>query len=499
MFTLELLQYALLVLLAVSLGVFFSLCIYIYYKHAQYRHLPGPKRSSFFFGNVSEVRPIYEKNVPFVQVIWELQQKYGPVFAFYFFHKVLVFINDPTTVKTLLMNNIHTKPETYDLFYDLYGTRFLGRGLLTERNHEKWHERRKIFNPAFHRKELIQLMGYFNTSSDKLVLKLKRDADTGKSVPLMDGLCRATLDVIAKAGFGMEQELILEDSRFIDAIETSLRGMLHKFQRPFDWMNPAHWKKRKVIQEAVQFLREYGKALILKTKDDSLSRDQHSNNILSNIMKHFQQSGGSFDAETMVDEFLTFFVAGQETTSNLLGFTLLELGRRPEIAKRVQDEIEAIVGHKEFVEYQDVLKMEYTSLVLKETLRLYPPASGTSRNNAHDIISCGYVIPAGTNCQLNHFVMCRMEEFFKRPLEYDPERFLRDEDQPLYAYFPFSLGTRSCIGQQFALIEARVILAKLYQNFDFKLDPTQSFEILDQLTLKPKGLCRNFIYNKQKV
>ncbi|KAJ8045974.1 Cholesterol 24-hydroxylase [Holothuria leucospilota] len=110
---------------------------------------------------------------------------------------------------------------------------------------------------------------------------------------------------------------------------------------------------------------------------------------------------------------------------------------------------------------------------------------------------CGHNIPAGSNVQMSHYIMARMEQFFKNPLTFDPERFLRDEDKPLYAYFPFSLGTRSCIGQQFALIEARVILAKLYQNYDFKLDPTQSFEILDQLTLKPKGQCMNYIYSRQ--
>ncbi|XP_071834636.1 cholesterol 24-hydroxylase-like [Apostichopus japonicus] len=498
MLSLELFIYALLVLLTLITGVFVWNCVNIYQKHAQYRHLPGPKRSSFFAGNADLIGvAMVERRIPFVQVMWEMQQEYGPVFVMYLFNQVLVSICDPATVKTLLSNAEHTKPETFDLMADLYGIRFLGNGLLTERDHSKWNARRKMINPAFHRKQLIDLMGHFNTSSDKLVVKFKRDSDTDKPVQLMDGLCRTTLDVIAKAGFGMKEELILEDSPFIDAVDTSLKGLLHQFHNPFDWMDPRCWKYHAEIRKSLIFLRNFGRDTIAKSREAQYKGEAQTNNILNNILKYFDFSKEDFDMETMVDEFLTFFFAGQETTSNMLGFVLLELGRRPEIAKKVQEEIDSIVGDKEFVEYQDVMKMEYSLLVLKEALRLYPPVAGSSRKCAHDLDVCGYHIPAGSNCQLTHYVMSRMEQFFKNPLEFDPDRFLRDEDNPQYAYFPFSLGARSCIGQQFALIEARVILAKLFQNFTFKLDQTQSFGIVDQLTLKPEGQCTNFIYTRK--
>ncbi|XP_071834631.1 cholesterol 24-hydroxylase-like [Apostichopus japonicus] len=498
MLSLELFVYALLVLLTLITGVFVWFCVNIYLRHAQYGHLPGPKRSSFFSGNLDVILVgIVEKRLPYAHVMWEMQQEYGPVFVLYLFNQVLVYICHPDTVKTLLMNTEHTKPAMYDVLYDLYGIRFLGNGLLSERDHSKWNARRKMINPAFHRKQLIDYIGHFNTSSDKLVVKFKQDADTDKPVQLMDGLRRTTLDGIAKAGFGMKEELILEDSPFIDAIETSLKGMLNKYQKPMDWMSPRNWKYHEEIRKSVRFLRNFGRDTIAKSREEQYKGEAQTNNVLSKILKYFDISKEDFDMESMVDEFLTFFVAGQETTSNMLGFTLLELGRRPEIAKKVQEEVDSIVGDKEFVEYQDVMKMEYTLLVLKESLRLYPPGAATARECAHDLDVCGYHVSAGTSCQMSPYVMSRMEQYFKNPLEFDPERFLRDEDNPLYAYFPFSLGARSCIGQQFALIEARVVLAKLFQNFTFKLDQTQSFGIVDQLTLTPEGLCTNFIYTRK--
>ncbi|KAJ8045987.1 Cholesterol 24-hydroxylase [Holothuria leucospilota] len=497
MLTIILLKYTALVVLAVVLVAFLAACVFLYRLHSRYDHLPGPKRTSFFMGNASEFRSAIERQIPFIQRMLELQQEFGPVYVIFFFHQAFISVADPATVKELLMNDIHTKPDSYKVLYEVYGVRFMGKGLVTEQDHSKWYNHRKIFNPAFHRKHLMGLMSYFNTSSDKLVLKLKDDVDTGKAVPLMDGFSRTTLDVIAKAGFGMTQELILDESPFVEAVETSFQGMRNQFRKPYDLIFPSHWKFRREVQRAVQCLRDTGEELISKSRKALLMGEDLPNNILGIIMKYSNPSEDQFDMETMVDEFLTFFVAGQETTGNLLGFAMVQLGGHPEILKRVRDEIDAVVGDKDFIEYEDVMKMEYTLLVLKETLRLYSPAVGTVRRLAYDMTVCGHHIPAGSSVQMSHYIMARMEKFFKNPLTFDPERFLRDEDKPLYAYFPFSLGTRSCIGQQFALIEARVILAKLYQNYDFKLDPTQSFGILDQITLKPKGQCMNYIYSRQ--
>lgn len=138
------------------------------------------------------------------------------------------------------------------------------------------------------------------------------------------------------------------------------------------------------------------------------------------------------------------------------------------------------------------------TLVLKETLRLFPPVLGTVRVVPEDMTVVGIKIPAGTALGVLSYTMGRMDEFFKDPLTFNPDRFNQQEDRPLYAYFPFSLGARSCIGQQFAMIEARMFLSKILQNLNLRLVPEQDFGIYEELVIKPKGHCANYITIRRK-
>lgn len=177
---------------------------------------------------------------------------------------------------------------------------------------------------------------------------------------------------------------------------------------------------------------------------------------------------------------------------------MLCLGQNPEALARVLSEVDTVIGRKEHIDYEDIIKLEYLSLVLKESLRLYPPVFGTGRVITKSMDVVGYNIPAGSTIFFCNYAMNRSEEYFKNPLTFDPERFRRDEDKPLYVYFPFSIGPRSCIGQQFALIESRVVLAKLLQKLNFRLVPGQNLGVRERLTLKPAGDCLNYITLRAK-
>ncbi|XP_042175115.1 cholesterol 24-hydroxylase-like [Oncorhynchus tshawytscha] len=189
----------------------------------------------------------------------------------------------------------------------------------------------------------------------------------------------------------------------------------------------------------------------------------------------------------MLDNFVTFFIVGQETTANQLAFAVMELGRLPEILTKVRQEVDDVLGMKQEINFDDLGKMTYLSQVLKETLRLYPTALVTSRFISNDIVINGIPIPAGVTCVFNSYVCGRLDKFFEDPLKFDPERFHPDAAKPYYCYYPFSLGPRSCLGQSFAQVEAKVVMAKLLQRFDFSLLPGQSFDILDTGTLRPKS------------
>ncbi|KAL0963158.1 hypothetical protein UPYG_G00350460 [Umbra pygmaea] len=294
------------------------------------------------------------------------------------------------------------------------------------------------------------------------------------------------------------------ETPFPKAIVTCLQGMVHVTRDVTFQFNPKNRKFINEVREAAKLLRDTGRKWINERKMAVQNGEDVPKDILTQILKTagsvLQENTGNDDEELMLDNFVTFFVAGQETTANQLAFTVMELGRLPEILEKVKQEVDDVIGMRQEISFDDLGKMTYLSQVLKETLRLYPTAPGTSRTIPKDMTINGIKIPAGSACFFNAYVCGRMNKFFEDPLKFDPERFHPDAAKPYYCYYPFSLGPRSCLGQNFAQMEAKVVMAKLLQRFDFSLVPGQSFDILDTGTLRPKsGVMCNIRHRGQNT
>ena len=155
-----------------------------------------------------------------------------------------------------------------------------------------------------------------------------------------------------------------------------------------------------------------------------------------------------------------------------------------------------MLGSRQFVEYKDFGNLQYLGQTLKEGLRLHPPVSGTTRVTTKEENLAGYHIPAGTSVNISWFILHRLSEAWPEPKKFDPDRFSPEAKSPTQAqqfyFFPFSLGPRTCIGQTFAQFEARVLMARLLQEFELTLLPGQNkIKHEERLTLRPKGgvLC----------
>ena len=141
------------------------------------------------------------------------------------------------------------------------------------------------------------------------------------------------------------------------------------------------------------------------------------------------------------------------------------------------------------IEYDDLASLKYCDYVIRETLRLYPPGAITFRDIDRDGCELnGYSLPRGTHCGISTFASSRHPDLVSDPMRFDPDRFAEESTRPsAYVTFPFVIGPRNCIGQNFAKMEAKVVLTKFVQRFDFTLDPNQSFDIQETTTLRPKG------------
>uniref|UniRef100_A0A7N8WKV1 Cholesterol 24-hydroxylase n=1 Tax=Mastacembelus armatus TaxID=205130 RepID=A0A7N8WKV1_9TELE len=469
---------------------FLGYCLYIKHIHMKYDHIPGPPRDSFFFGHTATFWRIMNNDEVMHDKFLEWAKIYGPVYRVNVLHYLILCVSCPEATKEILMSPKYLKDSFYKRLFNLFGQRFLGNGLLTARDHEQWYKQRRIMDPAFSSLYLRGLMDTFNDRAEKLMSKLTDIADSKAETHMLNLLNRVTLDVIAKVAFGVDLDLLNNSSPFPKAIEACLKGLLYYARDPLFQFKPKNRSFINEVREACRLLRKTGAKWIHERKTAMENGEDVPKDILSQIIKSAGQEENMTkeDEEFMLDNFVTFFIAGE--SKQQLIYWLFAPWNLPDILI-VRQEVDDVIGMKQDISYDDLGRLIYLSQVLKETLRIYPTAPGTSRELPEDMVIAGIHIPGGCSCLFNPYVTGRLEKFFKDPLTFDPDRFHPDAPKPYYCYYPFALGPHSCLGQNFAQMEAKVVMAKLLQRFDFTLVPGQSFDILDTGTLRPKSgvLC----------
>ncbi|KAF3830870.1 hypothetical protein GH733_002108 [Mirounga leonina] len=367
-------------------------------------------------------------------------KKYGPVVRVNVFHKTSVIVTSPESVKKFLMSTKYNKDS------------------------KMYHAIQTVFGES---------AGSWTWPSA---------ADGQTPVSMQDMLTCTTMDILAKAAFGMETGMLLGAQKplsrkvklILEGI-TASRNTLAKFM-------PGKWKQVQEIRESIRFLRQVGKDWVQRRREALKRGEDVPADILTQILKAEE---GAQDDEILLDNFVTFFIAGHETSANHLAFTVMELSRQPEILARLQVEVDEVIGSKRHLDCDDLGRLQYLSQVLKESLRLYPPAWGTFRLLEEETLIDGVRVPGNTPLLFSTYVMGRMDTYFEDPLTFNPDRFSPKAPKPRFTYFPFSLGPRSCIGQQFAQMEVKVVMAKLLQRLEFRLVPGQRYGLQEQATLKP--------------
>jgi cytochrome P450 len=214
---------------------------------------------------------------------------------------------------------------------------------------------------------------------------------------------------------------------------------------------------------------------------------QDTGDLLSMLMAARDEDGSGMSDRQLRDEILTFLLAGHETTAVSLSWTWYLLSQYPEVEQKLRQEIrEVLTGRTPQLE--DLPRLPYTDKVVKESMRLYPPAWSLARTVAKEIELGGYQLPVGSNVVMSPWILHRDPRFFERPEEFNPDRWTADVAQrlPKFAYFPFGGGPRLCIGASFAMMEANLLLATIAQGFQLRLVPGHPVAALPSITLRPK-------------
>ena len=386
-------------------------------------------------------------------------------------------ITNPADVRHVLQDNArnyHKSP----LYAKLRMS--LGNGLLTSED-DFWLRQRRIAQPAFHRHRIAALASVMADAARETADRWQPIAGRGEPTDVGEEMMRLTRTVVLRALLGAD---LGPFAATIDHAWTIINEHIGESFWSLGFTDRLPTSKYRRFQAARAVLRGAVDHVIGERR----RRPSAESDLLSMLLSaRDEETGEAMTDEQLRVEVTTFLLAGQETTSLALTWTWYLLSQHAESRRRLEEEIDAVLDGRP-PEYADLVNLPYTRMVIDESMRLYPPAWGFSRQALSDDELGGFHLPRGWLAFVIPYVLHRLPAFWKDPEAFDPERFLpeRSADRPKFVYLPFGAGPRQCIGNHFALIEAHLIVATLAQRYRLHLVPRHRVEPRALITLRPR-------------
>jgi len=404
-------------------------------------------------------------------------RRFGDVVYFEFGTRRACLINNPADIRHVLQDNArnyHKSP----LYQKL--KMFLGDGLLTSED-EFWLRQRRIAQPAFHRQKVAGLATVMANAARETAAEWRTLASTGRSVDVAEEMMRLTRTVVLRALLGADL------GPFAETIDAAWTIINQHIGESFWSLGFADWfggSKHRQFEAARAVLAGAVDHVIAERRKHPSDRAD----LLSMLLAaRDEETGEAMSDDQLRVEVTTFLLAGQETTSLALTWTWYLLSQHPDAQRRVEEEIDTVLAGRA-PEYADLVNLPFTRMVVDEALRLYPPAWIFSRQALADDQVSGYHVPRGWIVFVVPWVLHRLPALWDDPERFDPDRFSQEKsaNRPKFAYLPFGAGPRQCIGNQFALIEAQLIVATLAQQYRLLLVPGHEVEPQPLITLRPR-------------
>jgi cytochrome P450 len=411
---------------------------------------------------------------------WNLRTalEYGPVVQYRFGPLRSYLVTHPEGLKHVLQDNV--KNYTKEHFGYAILRRIVGDGLFTS-DGATWLKQRRLAQPAFHRARISAMGARMVQTAAELAEQWATSARSGERRLAVNDMMELTLRIVGDALLGTSMR---EETQAVAEAFTLINAQTVERFRAFRMLPPVlPTAYDRAYREANRTLREVVARIIAKRRE----RLEDQGDLLSMFMlAKDEETGEQMDDAHLSNEVLTMLLAGHETTANLLSWVWVLLHQNPEAEARLHAELDAVLGGR-LPTAEDVPQLVYTRRVLDETLRIHPPIYSIVRKVVADDVVCGYQVRGGSSLYLSPYATHRLPEFWPDPERFEPDRFTPEQvaARPRYAYFPFLGGPRQCIGNNFALMEATLILATLAQRFRARMVEgyTPTPEAL--LTLRP--------------
>jgi cytochrome P450 len=402
-------------------------------------------------------------------------QEFGEIVPLQFDGELICLISNPDHITEVLKDRLlFIKAKDLRILRGL-----LGDGLLTSEG-DFWQRQRRLAQPVFHQ----QRINDYGAVMVNYTQRLLQTWHEGQVIDVHDQMMRLTLDIVMKTLF--DQDVTDgEASHVAQALEKAMnwfavQGMEGRAGEADDTRSPLD----RGYQDAISLLDETVYAMIRQRRASGAD----GNDLLGMLMQVQDADDGSRMSDRQLrDEVATLMLAGHETTANALSWTWMLLANHPQVWSKLTEELKTVLNGRTPT-IADLPQLTYTNKVIKESMRLYPPATDVSREATRACEIGGYAIPKGCTLIASQWVMHRHPRYFNEPEVFNPERWTDNLEKtlPRGVYFPFGDGPRICIGKSFAQMEAVLILATIAQAFQLELVPDQAIELQPSITLRPK-------------
>ena len=376
-------------------------------------------------------------------------------------------VNNPTDIKRVLVTNHrnYTKGVGLDRVRIL-----LGNGIMTSEG-EVWRRQRRMIQPFFHRRVIEQFAALVDQCVEERLERWQASAARDAPIDVTEEMSELTLDIVVGSIFGTDREWLIAETGgnpFSIVTEQSARNLqfAYKFRSLTRLVADLARKRRAAAEEHFDFL---GMLMAARDKD----------------------SGEPMSERELLDEVMTLVVAGHETSASALAWTWYLLAHNPEAMAKVAAEADAAPSTTG-LGFQASENFRYTQATLQEAMRLYPPGWLLSRRTiAPDVLS-GFEVPAGADVMLSPYLIQRHPDYWDRPEEFRPERFIEAASDPRdeWKYIPFAAGPRHCVGENFAMYEMTVHVARVARDWRLEYIDDGPVEIEAAINLRSRKSLR---------
>jgi cytochrome P450 len=413
-----------------------------------------------------------------VRVLSKYTELHGDTFKFYFGGvKEAIVTTNPAVIQHVLKTNAENYHKS-EIQVKRMG-HFLGKGLLTTHG-EAWRTQRRLIQTGFERKQLEVLSASMQDSLADSLRDFDRQARIGP-VDIYPHLMKMTFAMVGKSLFGAH--LKDEDIDFISlTISTVQEFMVRQTIQPY--LNPWFAVSGELRRHEEMRTRADG---ILLDYIRRRRKEAPGHDLLQILMDARYSDGEGMSDELVLSESMQLLVAGHETSSNVLSWLIYLLSSRPDCIDRVRQECDAVLGGRP-LSYSDVPKFEFTTQVIQEALRLYPPFWMVDRMALADDRAGDLAIPRGSTVVVFIYGAHHSPQYWEHAETFDQERFAKVKEKlhRPFAYLPFGAGPRGCIGGNYAMLQILMIVSVLLRKYDFRLVPGQTIEARPMVILRPE-------------